>query len=145
MKQPLRIAVLVLSLVAPLALAAPTPEAKALIQAEMAKAEHVTPDQLKAELAAGKDIVFLDVRQTSERPIMGLITADDIHVPRGFLEIKTYSAIPDRDADIVVYCGKGIRSAFAANTLKAMGYTQVRNLEGGAKAWKAAGNPTVAP
>jgi len=57
-------------------------------------------------------------------------------------EIKTLDAITDKDAAIVAYCGKGIRSAFAANTLAEMGYTNVVHLKGGVKAWKEAGNTT---
>ena len=125
--------------------AGPTPEAKALIKAEMVKAAHVTPADLKAELESGKDIVLIDVRQKSERPIMGLITEDDMHIPRGFLEIRVYGKVSDRNAEIVAYCGKGIRSAFAANTLASMGYKNVRNLKGGARAWKQAGFPTLQP
>lgn len=125
--------------------AAPTAEAKALIKAEMEKAQHVMPADLDKELKAGKNIVLLDIRQKSERPIMGAITAKDVHIPRGFLEIQSYSKIKDRDAEIVVFCGKGIRSAFAANTLNEMGYKNVRNLKGGVKAWKEAGLATVTP
>lgn len=125
--------------------AGPTPEAKALIKAEMQKAQQITPAELDKELKAGKNVVILDIRQKSERPIMGAITEGDVHVPRGYLEIQTYSKIADRDAEIVVFCGKGIRSAFAANTLNEMGYTNVKNLQGGVKAWKEAGLATVEP
>ena len=123
----------------------PTPEAKALIKAQMEQAQHVSPAELREELESGQEIVLLDIRQKSERPIMGTLTEEDVHIPRGFLEIKTYGAIPDRDAAIVVYCGKGVRSPFAANTLTAMGYTHVRNLQGGVRAWKATGFPTLEP
>lgn len=123
--------------------AEPTPEAKALIKAEMKKTEHLEVDALQKALNGGEPLTFIDVRQKSERPIMGLITKGDVHIPRGFLEIKTYSKVEDRDTPIVVYCGKGIRSAFAANTLKDMGYTNVKNLKGGVKAWKEAGFKTL--
>jgi len=125
--------------------AAPTAEAKALIQAEMKKAQHITAGELNKAMDAGKSMVLLDVRQKSERPIMGAITAKDVHIPRGFLEIQSYSKIKDKNAEIVVFCGKGIRSAFAANTLNEMGYKNVKNLKGGVKAWKEAGLPTINP
>mgnify|MGYP001058440879 FL=1 len=127
------------------AYAAPTAEAKALIKAEMQQAQHVTPAALDKEMQAGKNIVVIDVRQKSERPIMGALTSEDIHIPRGFLEIKAYSKVADRNSEIVVICGKGIRSAFAANTLNEMGYKNVRNLKGGVKAWKEAGLTTIKP
>jgi rhodanese-related sulfurtransferase len=136
---------IVFGLAVGVAQAEPTPEAKALIKAQMEKAEFISPADLDKALKAGEKLVLLDIRQKSERPILGLITADDVHIPRGHLEIRTYGQIPDRDANIVVYCGKGIRSAFAANTLKEMGYTKVRALQGGTKAWKEMGLPTIKP
>lgn len=127
------------------AYAAPTAEAKAMIKAEMQKAAHITPAELNTKMKDGKNVVLLDIRQKSERPKMGAISTSDVHIPRGYLEIKTYSQLKDRDAEIVVFCGKGIRSAFAANTLKEMGYTNVKNLKGGIKAWKEAGLATQKP
>jgi len=120
-----------------------TAETKKLIQDAMSQAEQVTATELKEALEAGEDITLVDVRQKSERPIMGLITEQDLHIPRGYIEIQAYGTIPDRDERLVVYCGKGIRSAFAANTLREMGYTNVKNLEGGIKAWKEAGYETI--
>ncbi|HHS99348.1 MAG TPA: sulfurtransferase [Thiomicrospira sp.] len=142
---PSLLAAAALSIFANSTFAAPTAEAKALIQAEMKKAQHITAGELNKALTEGKNIVLLDVRQKSERPIMGAISAKDVHIPRGFLEIQAYSKIKDRDAEIVVFCGKGIRSAFAANTLNEMGYKNVKNLKGGVKAWKEAGLPTLKP
>ena len=142
---PIILATVTSSALVNVAYAAPTEEAKALIKAEMKKAQHITPAELDQELKAGKNIVLLDIRQKSERPIMGALSGGDIHVPRGFLEIQTYSKIKDRDTEIVVFCGKGVRSAFAANTLNEMGYTNVKNLQGGVQAWKEAGLTTVTP
>ncbi len=121
----------------------PTPEAKALIKAEMEKAAAVTPQELDALLKKG-DVILLDVRQDSEIPILGRIApkGKQVDIPRGYVEIQAYSKIPNRDAKIVAYCGKGIRSAFVVNTLREMGYTNVSHLKGGAKAWKKAGFPT---
>lgn len=120
-----------------------TSEAKTMIEAQMKQAAHVAPVELKKELDSGKKITILDIRQTSERPKAGLITVNDVHVPRGYLEIKGFGALPDKNAEIVVYCGKGIRSAFAVNTLKEMGYKNVRNLKGGAFEWKQQGFETL--
>lgn len=121
----------------------PTPEAKALIKTEMEKAKAIDSTQLSELLKKG-DVVLLDVRQESEIPIMGRILPQDqqVEIPRGYIEIQTYSEIPDRDANIVVYCGKGIRSAFVVNTLQEMGYTNVSHLTGGTKAWKESGFKT---
>lgn len=123
--------------------AAPTEAAKALIKQQQAQANHITPEQLAEALKTSKKITLIDVRQTSERPILGKITENDLHIARGYIEIVTYSKITNRDTPIVVFCGKGIRSAFAANTLTKMGYTNVRNLKGGVMGWKNAGFETL--
>ena len=51
------------------------------------------------------------------------------------------TAVPDHDAEIILYCGGGYRSARAADNLQRMGYTNVYSLAGGWKAWKDAGAP----
>ena len=44
-------------------------------------------------------------------------------------------------AEIVLYCGGGYRSALAADALQKMGYTQVWSMDGGFRGWKDAGHP----
>ena len=44
--------------------------------------------------------------------------------------------VPDRDAQIVVYCASGSRSAFAAKALEELGYENVSSLAGGFNEWK---------
>lgn len=67
------------------------------------------------------------------------------HVPRGYLELRVESEVPNKDAPIVLYCAGGTRSVLAARTLQHMGYTDVRSLHGGFTAWKDAGMPFVVP
>jgi len=61
-------------------------------------------------------------------------------VPRGFLEIRIEDQIPERDAEIILYCAGGTRSALSAEALKALGYDNVSSMKGGFTAWKRAGN-----
>ena len=49
--------------------------------------------------------------------------------------------MPERDADIVLYCAGGTRSALAAKALRELGYSKVRSLAGGFGAWKRANLP----
>jgi len=49
--------------------------------------------------------------------------------------------VPDKAVKVVLYCGGGYRSALAAEALQKMGYAQVISLDGGWKAWQAAGLP----
>jgi sulfur-carrier protein adenylyltransferase/sulfurtransferase len=60
-------------------------------------------------------------------------------IPRGFLELRIEDQVPERAAEIVLYCAGGTRSALAARTLNELGYTNVKSLAGGFSAWKRAG------
>lgn len=98
----------------------------------------ISPTSLQTALAeADSPVVLLDVRTYYERSRTQTIRGNqEIHIPRGFLEIKAWEQVP-RDRHIVVYCSKGMRSKLAAATLQAMGWTRVSSLEGGIEAWYA--------
>lgn len=66
-----------------------------------------------------------------------------IHISRGFLEFKINSIVPDPKANIVLYCGGGGRSAFAAESLERMGYSNVSSMAGGIKQWYESGKPVI--
>jgi adenylyltransferase/sulfurtransferase len=85
----------------------------------------------------GKSPVVLDVRESDEWRQGHLEGA--ISLPRGFLEIKVESAVPDRNTPIVAYCAGGVRSMLAAKALKEMGYQNVSSMAGGYSAWKNGG------
>jgi rhodanese-related sulfurtransferase len=51
----------------------------------------------------------------------------------------------DPAARVIVLCASGGRSALAADTLRQLGYANVAHLDGGFKAWVAAGKPVVKP
>ena len=57
-------------------------------------------------------------------------------IPRGKLELRIEDVVPERDEELVLYCAGGNRSALAAKSLKDLGYTKVKSLAGGIKAWK---------
>jgi rhodanese-related sulfurtransferase len=61
-----------------------------------------------------------------------------VHISRGNLETKVEAVIP-RDANLVIYCASGNRSALAAVTLKEMGYQNVASMSGGFRGWVEAG------
>ncbi len=90
------------------------------------------------EFSENKDQFFIvDVREQSEIAETGAID-DSLNIPRGLLEMKL---TPDpsalhADSSIVVYCGGGSRAALAGRTLIELGFTNVKNLEGGYRGWK---------
>jgi molybdopterin/thiamine biosynthesis adenylyltransferase/rhodanese-related sulfurtransferase len=85
----------------------------------------------------GKSPVVLDVRESDEWRQGHL--EDAIPLPRGFLEIKVESALPDKNAPIIAYCAGGVRSLLAAKAMKEMGYQDVSSMAGGYAAWKNGG------
>ena len=87
--------------------------------------------------------VLIDVREGDEYQ-EGFIPGA-LWIPRGKLELRIEDAVPDRDADVVLYCAGGTRSALAAQSLKELGYSRVRSLAGGFGAWKKAGLPFDKP
>lgn len=87
-------------------------------------------------LAGRPDVVFLDVREPQEYnlgKIPGAVT-----ISRGNLEKNVEGLVP-RDRSVVVYCANGNRSAFAADVMNVMGYSDVRSLREGFSGWVAEG------
>ncbi len=88
-------------------------------------------------------VTLLDVREPDEYEQGALAGA--VHLPRGHLEMQVEGRIPDKSTPIVVYCAGGVRSAFAADTLGQLGYTDVSSMLGGFNRWKDEGRPWSAP
>jgi molybdopterin/thiamine biosynthesis adenylyltransferase/rhodanese-related sulfurtransferase len=86
---------------------------------------------------------FLDVREPEEYD-QGAIPGA-VHLPRGNLEFQVEGRLPDKNSPVVVYCAGGVRSAFAAQTMGELGYTDVASLVGGFNRWKDEGRPWSIP
>jgi rhodanese-related sulfurtransferase len=98
-----------------------------------------TAGEVKVRLERGETFHFLDVREDNEFATDRASGAR--HVGRGILERDIETLIPDKNADIVLYCGGGFRSVLAAESLQKMGYTRVTSMDGGMRAWREAGYP----
>lgn len=98
------------------------------------------PPAEAAELVSRGEAQLIDVREESEWKMERVPNAT--HLSRGTIELDIEETVPDTNAPIICYCGGGGRSSLAAESLKRMGYTNVRSLDGGLKAWKAANLPT---
>ena len=68
-----------------------------------------------------------------------------IHLGKGVIERDIVSQMPDKNAELVLYCGGGFRSALAADALRQMGYTRARSLIGGWREWTGRKLPTQKP
>jgi len=109
------------------------------VNAAKANITEVSAAQVKADLDAGKKFILLDVRSKEEFDAGHLPNA--MNVSRGLLEFKIGQAIPDKNANIILYCRTGARSALATQVLNEMGYVNAKNMAGAFKAWGTAGYP----
>jgi rhodanese-related sulfurtransferase len=85
------------------------------------------------------ELVLLDVRE-KEAFAAGHIPGAR-HLPRGQLELRVNSELPDPTERILVCCEFGQISTLAAATLRELGYTHAAALDGGIKAWRESGLP----
>ena len=92
---------------------------------------------VKQKIDTNETFHLIDVREGSEWEQGHLPNA--IHISKGFLECKIEQAVTDPDAQIILYCGGGIRSAIATDNLQRMGYTNVFSMAGGFRAWAETG------
>jgi molybdopterin/thiamine biosynthesis adenylyltransferase/rhodanese-related sulfurtransferase len=81
--------------------------------------------------------ILIDVREKDEY-LEGFIPGAR-WIPRGFLELRIEDQVPEKGADVILYCAGGVRSALAARALEDLGYTNVKSMAGGFTAWKRAG------
>ena len=100
----------------------------------------ISPQDAATKLETG-DAVIIDVREKDEWDEEHIHGA--MHMSRGTIELDIEEKVPDTNAMIICHCGGGGRSALAAESLKKMGYENVRSMAGGFKAWRAAGLPTT--
>jgi molybdopterin/thiamine biosynthesis adenylyltransferase/rhodanese-related sulfurtransferase len=108
---------------------------------QQTKAEIEEVDAREAQDLDGA--VWVDVRRHDEWD-EGYIPGA-IHIPRGSLESRIESRVPDHSAPVVIYCATGERSAFAAKSLAEMGYERPVSLGGGFVDWKRNGGEIVLP
>ncbi|HLV67040.1 MAG TPA: molybdopterin-synthase adenylyltransferase MoeB [Polyangiaceae bacterium] len=96
----------------------------------------ISLDELKQRLETKNERPFtlVDVREKDEFR-QGYIPGA-VHIPRGFLEMQAEQKLPDKSAELIVYCAGGTRSAFAAKTLAELGYERVLSANPGFVRWK---------
>jgi len=96
-------------------------------------------DAIKRKIDASEKFTLIDVREESEFAKDHLLGA--IHLGKGIIERDIEARVPDLDAEIVLYCGGGFRSALAADNLQKMGYKNVISMDGGIRGWREKGYP----
>jgi rhodanese-related sulfurtransferase len=97
--------------------------------------------EVKRRLDAGEKLIIVDTREDSEWARGHVPGA--IHLSKGIIERDIEAAIPDHNAEIILYCGGGFRSALAADNLQKMGYMNPISMDGGWRVWNESGFPTT--
>jgi|TARA_B100000315_G_scaffold169150_1_gene157668 adenylyltransferase/sulfurtransferase len=112
-----------------------------LLDAARQEITEITPDEVAELQGSGGQFALIDVREPDEYRA-GYIPGAD-HVSRGFLELKIEQVVPERATPIIAYCAGGVRSLFAGQALRSMGYDDVKSMSGGYAKWKDLGHPVA--
>jgi sulfur-carrier protein adenylyltransferase/sulfurtransferase len=99
----------------------------------------VTPEELEKELASENPPILIDVRESEEREIS--VLPGDMHIPMSDIPERLIHL--DSEADIVIYCRTGSRSAHVVAYMQARGFKHVRNLATGINGWAATVDPSL--
>lgn len=100
---------------------------------------NVDAPTLAAELASEAPPVLVDVREPWEAQLASI--PNSVLIPLGQLRDRLDELDPD--AEVVLYCHTGVRSATALSWLEQSGFEHARHLAGGIEAWSATVDPNV--
>ncbi len=119
-----------------------SPSGAEFIKQVKSSVEEVDPSDVRPLL--GNGVAVIDVREGDE-VVAGKLPGATV-IPRGFLESRIETTVPDRSQKVVLYCASGNRSALAANTLmRDLGYEDVASMTGGFTLWKDRGYDVEVP
>jgi rhodanese-related sulfurtransferase len=110
----------------------------ALVDEARSRVREITIDDVAARRSAGARLI--DVREDDEYRAGHLPGAE--HIGKGVIERDIVAKVPDKAAELILYCGGGFRSALAADAIGKMGYKNVTSLIGGWREWTTRGLPT---
>ena len=116
-----------------------SPRFLAVVDDAKSRVKEITVAEVLEKRARGESFELVDVREDREWDADHASFAR--HLGRGVLERDIERMVPDLDAEVVLYCGGGFRSALAGDMLQKMGYRNVRSMAGGIRAWREAGAP----
>jgi glyoxylase-like metal-dependent hydrolase (beta-lactamase superfamily II)/rhodanese-related sulfurtransferase len=112
-----------------------------LLSEAAAKVPFMSQAELKDRLGDNsRDFVILDIREKDAFEAGHVPGAR--HLPRGQLELRVDTELPDPTVRILTYCEFGKISTLAAATLRELGYGRAVALDGGMKSWREADYPT---
>lgn len=114
-----------------------------LLSEAAAKTPFMSLDELADRIGGNsRDLVILDIREKDAFDAGHVPGAR--HLPRGQLELRVNTELPDPTVRILTYCEFGKISTLAAATLRELGFSRAVALDGGMTAWREAAHPTDA-
>lgn len=94
----------------------------------------ITCQEIKKRRDEGEELHLVDVREPAE---VAEFNIGGICLPLNKIQGMETEEIDDlKDKEVICYCRSGQRSMMASLVLEQMGFTNVKNLEGGVNAWK---------
>jgi rhodanese-related sulfurtransferase len=115
-----------------------------LLAEAAAKVPFMSMGELKDRLGGNsRDLVVIDLREKDA--FDGGHVPGARHLPRGQLELRVNTELPDPTVRIVTCCEFGKISTLAAATLRELGFMRATALDGGVSAWRDAGYPLDGP
>ena len=102
-----------------------------LVEDSLTRVTEISLTNARSRLEEATGIVLLDVREESEWNKSH--AKDAQYLGKGILERDLEARFPDKDIEIIMYCGGGYRSALTCDAAQKMGYTNVKSLENGYK------------
>ena len=112
-----------------------------LVNDAKTRVREISVSDTQARLAKDQNVLLVDVREDDEWRDGHATGAK--HLGKGIIERDIEQQVPDKDTELILYCGGGYRSALVADVLQRMGYTNAWSMAGGWKAWKNSGAPTT--
>lgn len=110
-----------------------------LAQAAQQQIKEISVHEVYSKIQSGEAFYLVDVRESEEWQQGHLPKA--IHLSKGIIERDIEKHIPNQEAQLVLYCGGGFRSAIAAANLQKMGYSNIFSMADGIRGWLNAGYP----
>ena len=93
------------------------------------RVKEISLEDTRTRLSENPDAVLLDVREESEWNKAHAKEAQ--YLGKGVLERDLETRFPDKETEIIMYCGGGFRSALTCDAAQKMGYTNVWSMENG--------------
>jgi len=114
-----------------------------MVEAAQSNVTAISVEEVKQKIDSMEMFNLIDVRERIEFNYGYIPSA--INIPRGSLEFKIANDkywsneglyLPAKDEEFILCCKKGSRSALAAESLKKLGYENVKYIKGGFKKWE---------